>query len=264
MWSAVTDPRVTRYLSAIRERSFSVETRVRSLSSEQWSASTNCPPWCVSDLATHIVTSGQGFVRNIQRGLLGSVEPASGEVHALKGGPAEVADALGRVTDAFEALYDSLSDAELETVCFHRRGNRSIRWYAAHRLAEVTFHGWDVDVSLGHTASVPGEVADLLLPTLLESNVPRTYAAGLSAERGSGERFLLAVADDRMARWLVSIHADALSVKPGGQEADLTITTDASTLALLVYGRADLASCGATLGGDLSLVERFARIFPRP
>ena len=35
-----------------------------------------------------------------------------------------------------------------EAICFHRRGNRSVRWYAAHRLAEVAFHSWDVQVSL--------------------------------------------------------------------------------------------------------------------
>jgi hypothetical protein len=166
------------------------------------------------------------------------------------------------VTDEFESLYAGLSDAQLETVCFHRRGNRSIRWYAAHRLAEVTFHGWDLDVSLGHSASVPEKVARLLLPMLLESNVPRTYAAGLSDERGRGERFLLAVADDPSLRWVVTINSDALSVLPGGDSADLRITADAATLALLVYGRADLQSL--KLGGDLSLVDRFPRIFPRP
>jgi len=260
----MTNADVTRCLGAIRERSSTIASTVRPLSPEEWSEVTNCPPWRVSDLATHIVTSGQGFVRSIRRGLEGIVEPAPPPTHSLEGGPGAVADALLGVTDEFESLYAGLSDAQLETVCFHRRGNRSIRWYAAHRLAEVTFHGWDLDVSLGHAASVSVEVAGLLLPTLLESNVPRTYAAGLSAERGRGERFLLAIADDPSLRWVVTIDPDTLSVLPGGDSADLNITADAATLALVVYGRAELQSCGAAVSGDLSLVERFPRIFPRP
>ena len=71
----------------------------------------------------------------------------------------------------------------------HRRGNRSVRWYAAHRLAELAFHAWDFQVSTGQTPTLDEQVALLLLPTLLESNVPRTYAAGLSTERGAGERY---------------------------------------------------------------------------
>ncbi|HEY1298821.1 MAG TPA: maleylpyruvate isomerase family mycothiol-dependent enzyme [Chloroflexota bacterium] len=260
----MTDSGVSRCLAGIRERSLAIAGVVRRLSSEQWEGSTNCPPWRVSELATHILTSGQGFVRSIRRGLDGVVEPVSGAVHAVEGGPPEVAEALVRVTDEFEALYDGLLDAQLETICFHRRGNRSIRWYAAHRLAEVTFHGWDLDVSLGNPAAVDSAVALLLLPMLLESNVPRTYAAGLSAERGRGERFLVCLEGDRSAQWLVTIGPEALLVTRGDAPADLTITADAPTLALLVYGRADLASCGAKLDGDLGLVERFARIFPRP
>ena len=83
-------------------------------------------------------------------------------------------------------------------------------------------------------------MAGLLLPVLLESNAPRTYAAGLSAERGSGERYLLAVADDPSARWLVTIRPDQLTAMRGDAEADATLTASAATLALLAYGRHDL------------------------
>jgi predicted lipid carrier protein YhbT len=106
-----------------------------------------------------------------------------------------------------------------------------------------------------------------LLPTLLESNVPRTYAAGLSAERGTGERYDFVAAEDPAMHWLVTINPDALEVTRGSAddgEADLTISAPAVTLALLVYGRADLGTCGATLEGDRRQVDRFAKIFPRP
>jgi uncharacterized protein (TIGR03083 family) len=259
------DPHVASCLAAIRERSTAIALIVEPLSLDQWGGPTNCPPWLVSDLATHLVTSGQGFVRSIRQGLEGNVEPSPGSSHMAADGPHAVAAALTALTDEFESLYAGLSDARLDMICYHRRGNRSVRWYAAHRLAEVSFHGWDLDVSLGRQASLSPEVASLLLPTLLESNVPRTYAAGLSTERGTGERYLLvASGDDPSARWLVTINPDALQVSREGGAADLTISAPAATLALLVYGRAELQSCGATLEGDSQEVERFAKIFPRP
>jgi uncharacterized protein (TIGR03083 family) len=263
----MSDPRVQRCLAALRERSLTISTVVSPLRPAQWQAATNCPPWLVSDLASHIVSSGQGSVSNIRRGLAGSVEPPAGGVRApAEEGPTELAEALTAVTDEFESLYTGLPDAQLDLVCFHRRGNRSVRWYAAHRLAEVTFHGWDLDVSLGRPPELSTEVALLLLPTLLESNVPRTYAAGLSAERGTGERYRLVVSEDPAAQWLVTIAPEALGVSrsTSATEADLTISAPAATLALLVYGRADLSACGATLEGDARQVDRFAKVFPRP
>jgi hypothetical protein len=179
-----------------------------------------------------------------------------------------VARALQAVTDAFVGLYAGLDEAALETICFHRRGNRSVRWYAAHRLAEVAFHGWDLQLSLGRQPVLDEPVADLLLPTLLESNAPRTYAAGRTPERGSGERYLLAVRGDPQACWLVTISAEQLEAQRGAAPADLSITGSATDLALLAYGRAELpslAESGAVqLEGDPALVDRFARIFPRP
>jgi uncharacterized protein (TIGR03083 family) len=263
----VSNPHVEACLAAIRERSVSISNVVRPLLPAQWQGPTNCPPWLVSDLASHIVISGRGHIGSIRRGLAGSVEPPAGGAHAHdEAGPAEVADALMAQTDAFQSLYDGLSDTQLDMLCFHRRGNRSVRWYAAHRLAEVTFHGWDLDVSLGREATLSTEVALLLLPTLLESNVPRTYAAGLSAERGNGERYRLIATDDASSSWLVTITPETLGVTggPSDSEADLEIRAPAAMLALLVYGRANLRTCGATLEGDPRQVDRFAKIFPRP
>jgi hypothetical protein len=223
----------------------------------------------VRELAAHVLQSGQGFVDNVRRGLAGSAEPPTQHPPQLDSTePSSVSRALTVTTSDFISLYDGLDDAQLDAICFHRRGNRSVRWYAAHRLAEVAFHAWDLSVSLGKEPVFDDEVAALLLPTLLESNVPRTYAAGLSVERGRGERFLLAVDDDPSARWLVTIDPDALNTRRGDAGADLTLEGPASALALLVYGRRELprlvASKTVRASGDARLVDRFALIFPRP
>jgi hypothetical protein len=176
-----------------------------------------------------------------------------------------VAGALDGITAAFEALYAGLDESGLSAIGYHRRGNRPARWFAYHRLAEVSFHRWDFLQSLGRGAPFDERVAALLLPTLLESNAPRTYAAGLSKARGTGERYLLAVAGDPSARWLVTIGPEQLEARRGNAPGDVTIAGSAAALALLVYGRRDLDGDGdLRVEGDPIVAARFPEIFPRP
>jgi uncharacterized protein (TIGR03083 family) len=262
---------VDRCLGLLQELSDSLANDLLTLSPEVWEKPTNCPPWRVRDLVAHVVVSGAGFVDNVRRGLAGSAEPGLNNQRRLELDDATsstVAGALRATTGEFIGLYQGLGQAELEKICFHRRGNRSVRWYAAHRLAEIAFHYWDLQLSTGQQPKLRNDVAALLLPTLLESNLPRTYAAGLSREPGHGERYLLAVADDPSARWLMTIAPDKLEAVRGDAAPDLTITGSASSLALLVYGRLELPSeidSGALrVDGDPALVDRFALIVPRP
>jgi uncharacterized protein (TIGR03083 family) len=267
-----SDPDVERCLSSIRTLSEVLASELLALPPEAWDGPTNCPPWRVRDVVAHVVVSGEGFAASIRQGLAGSVEPSvSNDARERRQAEIETADAatvvqaLHTVTDDFIGVYAGLQDHELATICFHRRGNRSIGWYAAHRLAEVAFHHWDIQFSLGRDPSFDEQVAALLLPTLLESNAPRIYAAGLTQQRGNGERFLLAVAD---AHWLIQIDPDQLEARRDDATGDLTIRGSAASLALLVYGRRELAalaeSGALTLDGDLALAERFGLIFPRP
>ena len=132
----------------------------------------------------------------------------------------------------------------------------------------MAFHAWDVQFSLGRDPKLDEQVAALLLPTLLESNAPRIYAAGLTPQRGSGERYLFVVPDDPAARWLVTIDPDRLEALRGDAPADVTMTGSAASLALLIYGRCELATLAQSgavrVDGDLVLADRFALIFPRP
>jgi uncharacterized protein (TIGR03083 family) len=270
-----SDPEVERCLSAIRELSGRLSRDVAALSADEWDTVTNCAPWRVRDLVAHIVSSGEGFAASIRQALKGSQEQSIShaqrdrrQAELIAADPPTAAKAIDAITNDFIGLYDGLEEDGLSAIGFHRRGNRSVRWFAAHRLAEVAFHAWDFQVSLGREPKLDEDVALLLLPTLLESNVPRTYAAGLSAEKGSGERYLLSVTDNPDAQWVVTIDPDELTAVRGEGPADLAITGTAAALALLTYGRYDLASLfqsGAVrLEGDAALADRFGTIFPRP
>ena len=269
------DAEVQRRLHSIRALSEAVAAEVAQLSPDVWEQPTNCPPWLVGTLVAHVVISGENFVIAVRQGLAGSIEPATDpaarardQVALGEAGPAAVSDALRAVTEAFEALYDGLPEDRLAVLCYRRRGNQPVRWYVTHRLAEVAFHAWDLQSSLGREARLDESVTTELLPTLLQTNVPRTYAAGLTAERGRGERYGLGVAGDPSARWLVRIDPDELEVRRSDGPADLEITATAENLALLVYGRRELDPASPALAyrldGDESLVGRFAVTFPRP
>jgi uncharacterized protein (TIGR03083 family) len=251
---------LAQVLVHIRETSNGLADEIATLSADAWNGPSNCPPWTVSELCTHMVTSGQGFVGSIRNGLAGSVEPGRRAPGDL-GSPVAVATALSDVTREFLSLYIGLTESQLEMVCFHRRGNRSVRWYASHRLAELVFHGWDLHTSLHWEAVLNEDVAELLLPTLLESNVPRTYAAGLSQERGAGERYLLR---SPHAAWTVVIGPDDLQVTRGETTFGVSISGPAATLALLAYGRTPISNRALRVEGDPAQIERFARIFPVP
>jgi uncharacterized protein (TIGR03083 family) len=270
-----TDTKLESYLTSIREISDALAEYIVTLSVGQWDAPTNCGPWKVHDLSAHVVNGAEGFITSIRQGLAGSAEPilASEDVRRRQADvaaadPRTVANALRTVTAEFLSLYEGLQQDELSAICFHRRGNRSVRWYAAHRLAEVAFHSWDLHFSLGQEQQLEEHVAAMLLPTLLESNAPRTYAAGLSDQRGTGERYRLVVENDPLSQWTVTIDPEALRVQRGATTSDLVITGSAASLALLTYGRADLrtlSQAGALrVDGDIQLADRFSAIFPRP
>jgi hypothetical protein len=105
---------VPRCLTSIGELSDAFAAEVAGLLPSAWDRLTNCQPWRVRDLATHVVVSGQAFVTSIRQGLAGSVEQVGVEDRRRRQAELEVADpitvakALRDVTVEFVGLYDGL------------------------------------------------------------------------------------------------------------------------------------------------------------
>jgi uncharacterized protein (TIGR03083 family) len=262
-------------LAAIDEASDALATEIEALSAEAWNGRTNCPPWRVSDLAGHVVDSGRRFSASIRNGLAGSADPPASPDARLTGmaaiaesSPRVAARALRDVTQEFAGLYAGLDETALAAVCYHRRGNRPVRWYAAHRLVEVALHSWDLQVSLQREPVLPEHFAALVLPTLLESNAPLMYALGLGQQPGQGERYLLVVDADPSARWSMTFTPSQLVTLREDSQGDVTVAGSAADLVLLVYGRRDLSSLSESgrlrLHGDRSLADRLPLLLPKP
>ncbi|HEY7068225.1 MAG TPA: maleylpyruvate isomerase family mycothiol-dependent enzyme [Chloroflexota bacterium] len=257
-----------RHIRAETER---LRATLASLPAEAWDTPSNCPPWPVRRLVAHIVNNAEFIQTNVERGAAGITvsgidpEARAKRVQYIAGAPpAEVVTILDQTTADLEAAFERLSPEQVEAICYHPAGNRPARWYAQQRLAEVAFHQWDVLHSLGRDPALDPAVAGYLLPMLLESNLPRTYQRG---PKGDG-RFRLVAQDAPDQAWLLTATPERLQVQRGGDGAACTITAPAGILALLVYGRANLAAeeqrGRARVEGDRALADRFHTIFPGP
>ncbi len=261
---------VDESLRHIRAIARQLQDELASLPPEAWDAPSSCPPWPVRRLVAHLVENAEFVQANVEAGVAGRTEPSLSQeqrqerLRELGDAPDRVPVVLMQNTAAFEALMERLTADELEAICFHPAGNRSARWYAQQRAAEIAFHRWDLLRSLGREATLDESVATFLLPMLLESNLPRTYRRG---PRGEG-RFRLTVAGAPEQTWLLTASPEELRVERGAGEADVTITAPASLLALLIYGRANLAELEragqARVEGNRERAAQFHTIFPGP
>ena len=261
---------VDESLRHIRATARQLEDELASLPPEAWDAPSSCPPWTVRRLVAHLVENSEFVQRNVEQGVAGKTEASVTQeqrqerLREIAEAPDQIPAVLARNTAAFEAVMERLSADELEAICFHPAGNRSARWYAQQRAAEIAFHRRDLLRSLGREPTQDEGLAAFLLPMLLESNLPRTYRRG---PKGEG-RFRLTVAGSPEQSWLLTATPEELTVERGGGAAEVTVTAPASVLALLIYGRANLAEAEragqARVEGDRARAEQFHTIFPGP
>ena len=133
------------------------------------------------------VTSGAEFhCVCVERGLAGErTSPSSREermadtARLAAEGPERMIAVLEANADYFEALFDRLDAAQLETLAFHNHGPRPARWFLPHRLAEVVFHRWDVQASLGRATPPAGgrpcNTSHAIPPTASRATAPATH-----------------------------------------------------------------------------------------
>jgi uncharacterized protein (TIGR03083 family) len=262
-------PDVDEALAILRGVTAELAARLRRMSEAEWSLPSNCPPWPVRQLAGHVIYGARNVRQSVEKGVAGDpTAPVNDEQRAaepqviIDGPPGAAADALERFTADLEAYYHTLSADQLEMVCFHRRGARPARWYIRHRLVELSFHWWDIQHSLDEQAAMRRDVAEFLLPTILESNLPRVYAMV-----GGGVGRIQLVASPGSGRaWLMDADGQRLEGRQAVGPADCTIVAPAETLAVLAYGRQTAADLGDNLQihGDRSIAERFSEIIPPP
>jgi uncharacterized protein (TIGR03083 family) len=267
------DTHVGAALQRIRAESEALAAELETLDPADWNRLSSCPPWSVRVLIGHTIRSGDSYLRAIERGLCGDLDTDEStadrtrrqEAIAAQDPPKIVAD-LQVITARFEREIEILRPDRLGLLGRHPFGLRPVHWFVDQRLAEVAFHRLDLHASLGRQVDLDQKTAALLLPMLLEINLP--VMMGPEYPRGRGT-FRLAVTDDPSATWTAVAQPGSLIVSRSRNErADVTLEGDSAALALLVYGRRTVDELQQLerlkVSGDPVLAARFGEIFKGP
>ena len=165
---------------------------------------------------------------------------------------------LQRVAYAdIRTVVGGLSDSQLEQCTFpHPQGERSIRWFCTQLLAEVAFHRWDIEYSLGTRESLDEALASYVLPFLLDSAEP--LFGGL---RSASDVQTFRVATSYTG-WVLTVSVEGTSVAEGEGGDDVPqIHAAPGWLALAIYGRVRVDGPDFEITGPPGTADRFAAIF---
>jgi uncharacterized protein (TIGR03083 family) len=243
----------------------------RSLRPEDWARPTNCPPWLVKTIVAHLVRNAEMFNVMLDTGLSGGQTfPQTNEERELR--QKELGEMPNEaLTEAFESSHRDLRDrlaglstAELEQPCPHPRWLMPASWIVDQRVVELAFHNWDLETSVGRESEIDNDVAQYILPAILENNLLLFRRSGV-ANPGSWSIHATGAPD---ATWLIRSSEDGATISRQADAADVAIKGDAAGLARWLYGRADLSELEAmgrvTVQGDRSRANSWRETFPSP
>jgi uncharacterized protein (TIGR03083 family) len=236
--------------------------RLAGLTQSELQSASNLEGWSIADLGVHITRVCDSILLAVKRATVGETTPAFGpaarpreeQIRAM--GPTGWAELQRSECAELTRLVSSLSPEQIEQCTFpHSQGERSIGWFCSQNLAEVAYHRWDLDRSLGQARPLDDDLAAYLLPFLLDP--PRLL---FRRNRADGEPQVFALSTGTQT-WLLNVTADGTTVGPSDAEAQATITAPPGWLALAVYGRVRVAGPAFRVTGPSDTADRFAAIF---
>jgi uncharacterized protein (TIGR03083 family) len=237
--------------------------RLAQLSPAQLELTSNLPGWRVVDLGVHITRVCDSILLAVQRAIVGDQSPAFGAAAKPREDAIRAMDPsawVGLQRDAYQqltGLVADLSDERLEQLTFpHPQGQRSIRWFCTQLLAEVAFHRWDLDWSLGGQEPLDDQLATYLLPFLLD---PAELLFGLRRAPTSTNQTFSLVSNGM--GWMLTATTDGTSVRRSATETGPVIEAPPGWLALAVYGRVRVDRRAFHISGPADTADRFASVF---
>jgi uncharacterized protein (TIGR03083 family) len=222
----------------------------------------NLPGWRIYDLGVHITRVCALLLLAVQRASTGDQTPAFGDAakpleNRIRAMP--VPDWVPLQRDSYTqmcALIDRLSEAQIEQATFpHVQGIRTIRWYCSQLLAEMVFHRWDLERSLGAQAPLDDRLAAYLLEFLLDPVVP---LFGIRRAQTGSETFSVSSGG---TNWVLTTTPDGTRVERRPHGPEPVISAAPGWLALATYGRVRADSAAFDIVGPPDSADRFATIF---
>jgi uncharacterized protein (TIGR03083 family) len=249
----------------------------KSLTPADWQTQSACEAWNNADVVAHLIMAVDNFSGNIERGAQGDSSPPEGMPPPQETDmAARMAANATRAVAVRESLGDSLVDAfaqncerldtllagigpdDWEKPCYHAAAILTISRYLNLRLTEMVVHEWDIRSRLEPSAKLPDAVTPSVLELLPGFVVGRLFQPGAGIAKAARFRFNLT---DEGNLDIVAGGGELGMESSTSDAADVTFTCNASTLALLAYGRftvAEAVTAGdITIEGDRELAAQF-------
>jgi uncharacterized protein (TIGR03083 family) len=236
--------------------------RLVALTDAELQSASNLPGWSIADLLVHTTRVCDSLRLAVKRSLVGDTTPVFGPASGAR--EAEIR-ALG--PDGWAALQRSahaelmqvvagLSPEQIEQSTFpFGPSERNIAWFCTQNLAEVAFHRWDQDRSLGAAEPFADDLAAYLLPFLLDA---QRLLFWRKRTDGEPQTFALSIG---VQTWVLRVSSDGTTVEPPGTSAQVTIAARPGWLALAAYGRVRTTGPAFTVTGPPDASDRFSAIF---
>jgi uncharacterized protein (TIGR03083 family) len=236
--------------------------RLARLTDAQLQSASNLPGWSIADMLVHTTRVCDSLLMAVKRATVGDRTPVFGPTSAAREdeiramGPAGWA-ALQRGAHAeLTQVVSGLSSEQIEQSTFpFGPGERNIAWFCTQNLAEVAYHRWDLDWSLGQRDPLDDDLAAYLLPFLLDAQRLLFWR-----KRTDGEPQTFALSTDSQT-WVLHVTSDGTTVAPPGTAAQVIIAAPPGWLALAAYGRVSTTGPAFRVTGPNDASQRFAAIF---
>ncbi len=249
----------------------------RGLSPADWETQSACDAWSNADVVAHLIMAVEMFSGNIARGAQGDSSPPEGmgppqetdlaarmaanaarAVSVREGLGDSLVETFAEQCQRLESLLSGMGPEDWDKPCYHPAAMLTVGRYLDLRLTEMAVHEWDIRSRLEGSVRLPDAVMPAVLGLLPGFVVGRLFQPGAGIAEPSRFRFRLTDGGS----YDIVTGGGELRMEPGGEgDADVTFTCDASTFALLAYGRFSVAEAAAAgsvvIEGDRGLAGRF-------
>ena len=214
--------------------------------------------WSIADVFSHIGSGAVIFTRRLEDAVSDrEVDPdfnqSVWDEWNAKSPADQVADGLG-ADGAMLAYMRALDDASRGHVQIHM-GPLALNFEAivSMRLNEHSMHTWDIEVAVNPAATVPAEIAGLVVDNL-------QIVTQFSAKPSGEPRTVKVSTHDPERHFAIEIGPDSLELVPVASMTTADLELPAEAFARLVYGRLDPSHTPSGVEGPI--IESLRRMFP--
>jgi uncharacterized protein (TIGR03083 family) len=240
---------------------------VSSLSDDQLTQPSGASEWTVAQVLSHLGSGAQITLDSLRAAQAG-VDRAADANEAVWATwnamtPREQADgyvAVGGELDRAYAALDRTQRAELRVPMGFLPQPADVDLFTGMRLNEAALHAWDVEVAFDPSATMPADVADVLVDQFLG---PLGFMLGFTAkpDQLADRPVTLTIRATAPDRTLALRLADQAQLTDGTAPSDGELRLPLEALPRLLTGRLRASDSSIVVDGPVSLAD-LRRVFP--